>query len=137
MMSAHTDTHHGSPKLYTLILLTLMVLTTITVFASGVDFGSPTVNVVIAMVIASIKASLVALFFMHLRWDRPLNSIIFVCGLIFLGIFLIFCFIDVDTRKVVVPQTLKVPLPVAAPAPGAKAAPSVQPPEHGVPAPVH
>ncbi len=136
-MSAHTDTHHGSPKLYTLILLALMVLTTITVFASGIDFGSPTINVVIAMVIASIKASLVALFFMHLRWDRPLNSIIFVSGLLFLGLFLIFCFIDVDSRRVIVPQTLKVPLPAAAPAPGAKAAPSAQPPAHGTPAPAH
>ena len=121
-MSAHTQTHHGSPKLYTSILLILMTLTGITVFASGIDFGSPTINVVIAMVIASIKASLVALFFMHLLWDRPLNSIIFVCGLLALGIFLMFCFIDSDTREVIIPQTLKVPAKVAVP--GAKTVPS-------------
>ena len=39
--------------------------------ASTIDLGSGMTNVIIAMLIASIKGSLVALFFMHLRWDKP------------------------------------------------------------------
>ena len=58
-------------------LRALLVLTVVTVGASTIDFGSGMTNVIIAMLIASIKASLVALFFMHLRWDKPINAIIF------------------------------------------------------------
>ncbi len=115
-MSAHAHVEHGSTKLYTGVLLALLMLTAITVTASGVNFGSPIINVFIAMTIASIKASLVALFFMHLLWDKPINAIIFVCGLVFLAVFLIFCFIDVESRRDPIPATLKVPVPSAAPA---------------------
>ena len=83
----------------------LIALTVITVLAAGVNFGSTTTNVIIAMVIASIKASLVALFFMHLRWDKPLNATIFVGGLCFLGIMLTFTFMDNMTRVEVRPET--------------------------------
>ena len=55
-------------------------------------------NVVIALFIATIKASLVALFFMHLRWDKPVNAVIALAGFLFLGIFLMFDFIDFGAR---------------------------------------
>ena len=103
--SQHEHAHHGGPKIYLMILGVLIVLTVITVLAAGVNFGSTTTNVIIAMVIASIKASLVALFFMHLRWDKPLNATIFVGGLCFLGIMLAFTFMDNTTRVEVRPQT--------------------------------
>jgi hypothetical protein len=35
---------------------------------------------------------------MHLRYDKPLNSVIFVAGLFFLGLLLMLTFIDMDTR---------------------------------------
>ena len=35
-----------------------------------------------------------ALFFMHLRWDKPMNAIIFCSTLFFLGLFLIGCYTD-------------------------------------------
>ncbi len=38
-----------------------------------------------ALAIATVKAALVALFFMHLRWDKPVNAIIAVAGFLFLG----------------------------------------------------
>jgi len=98
-------------KLYAKVLAALLVLTAVTVAAAGVDFGSPSVNVVIALLIASTKASLVALFFMHLLYDRPLNALIFVVGVLMLAIFLIFTLIDVDTRPVIRPSRL----PAAAP----------------------
>ena len=103
--SQHEHDHHGGPKIYLGILAVLIVLTVITVLAAGVNFGSTTTNVVIAMAIASVKASLVALFFMHLRWDKPLNATIFVGGLCFLGIMLTFTFMDNTTRVEVRPET--------------------------------
>jgi cytochrome c oxidase subunit IV len=113
-MSAHATHHGGSARTYTLILGALITLTAITVTASGIDFGSPTVNVIIALIIASIKGSLVALFFMHLKYDKPLNGVIFLTGLVFLSVFLIFCYVDADSRPTVIPQTLKVPAPAPA-----------------------
>jgi len=85
-------------RTYAIILGILLVLTAITVAASGIHFGSPAINVVVALGIASLKASLVALFFMHLLHDKPLNALIFVAGLVFLALFLILTLIDVDFR---------------------------------------
>ncbi len=93
--------HASEVRTYSRVLGALFALTVITVLAAGVDFGSG--NAVIALVIASVKASLVALFFMHLRHERPMNAIIFVCGLLFLGVFLTLCVIDSDTRDVIRP----------------------------------
>ena len=76
------------------MLAALLVLTVITVLASTIHWGSGMANVIIAMIIASIKGSLVALFFMHLRWDKPMTSIIFCSTLFFLGLFLIGCYTD-------------------------------------------
>ena len=93
--AAHEDTHdHSSVYLYTLIAL--LILTAITVGASYVDFGSG--NIVIALFIASIKATLVAMFFMHLRYEKPVNGLIAAAGFLFLGVFLMFCFLDQDSR---------------------------------------
>ncbi len=103
--SQHEHVHHGGPKIYLVVLGALIALTVVTVQAAGVNFGSTTTNVIIAMAIASIKASLVALFFMHLRWDKPLNATIFVGGLCFLGIMLTFTFMDNTTRVEVRPET--------------------------------
>ena len=88
--------HVTSPATYRRILAALLALTVITVLAAGIDFG--TGNAVIALAIATVKASLVALFFMHLRHDRPMNAIIFVAGVTMLGIFLLLTYVDVGTR---------------------------------------
>jgi cytochrome c oxidase subunit IV len=91
-----TTEHITAPGAYRKVLGTLLALTIITVLAAGVNFGAG--NVVIALVIASIKASLVALFFMHLRHDKPMSAVILVSGLAMLGIFLIFCIVDTGAR---------------------------------------
>ena len=63
------QTHHIAPmKLYLGIGATLMILTAITVMVSFINLGGW--NVVVALIIASIKGSLVALFFMHLYYDK-------------------------------------------------------------------
>ena len=74
----------------------LLILTAITVGASYINFGSG--NVAIALFIASIKAILVALFFMHLKDDKPMYGIIAAAGFVFLGIFLMFDLLDFNAR---------------------------------------
>jgi len=97
-------------RTYGLVLLTLLVLTAITVAAAGIRFGSPAVNVVVALTIATLKASLVALYFMHLRHDRPMNALIFVTGLVFLGLLLMLTLVDVVTRLPVQPSGAVAPM---------------------------
>lgn len=99
--------HVTGPKTYGAVLLGLLVLTIITVQASYIDFGS--MNTVVALIIATIKASLVALFFMHLRHDK-FNAVIFVGGLLFLSIFLIWTLFDLSTRETILPSNLKEPV---------------------------
>jgi len=125
-MSTHkAHTHEDGAGVYVKTLVALLILTAITVGASYIDFGSG--NVVIALFIATIKASIVALFFMHLRHEKPVNSIIALAGFLFLGIFLMFCFMDQDTRKDPKPYNLPPPalnLPPGVTAPPAGAAPA-------------
>ena len=119
-MSTDTHTHaegtkhHGGPALYTANLLALMFLTVITVAAASFNFGSA--NVVIALAIASVKAILVGLIFMHLLWDKPVNAIILVAAFLFLGIFLMFDFLDVTSRKNFPPNNMT-PMEHATPVP--------------------
>lgn len=109
-MSNHAADHAHEitgPKTYSMILVALLVLTIITVAAARFDFGN--LNTVVAILIASIKGSLVALFFMHLRHDK-FNAVIFVIGLFFLAVFLIWTLFDISTRTTVLPSNLKQPV---------------------------
>lgn len=75
----------------------LLVLTVVTVLAAKFDFtkyGLPEMNIVVALAIAVIKASLVCLFFMHLFWDRPINAYIIIVALAFVGVFIAFAMTD-------------------------------------------
>jgi len=81
---------HGtatSRRTYTAVFAALLVLTVVTVLASYVDLGL--LNVVVALLIASAKASLVALFFMHLKgesrlvWGFALVPILFLALILF------------------------------------------------------
>jgi len=77
--------------------LALMILTWITVVAAGIHLGE--FNIWLALSIATIKAALVSMFFMHLRWDRPFNALVFVTSLLFLLLFLGFAITDSDAYK--------------------------------------
>jgi cytochrome c oxidase subunit IV len=93
-MAGHADSHsHGNQvghhvPMWVLVatLLTLLVLTVLTVTATWVDLGH-SVNLAIALGIATIKAILVALFFMHLAYDRPFNAIVLISALLFVMVF--------------------------------------------------
>ena len=108
MERTQAQEHHiTGPKTYLAVLLALIVFTIITVWVAQFDFGS--LNTIVALLIASIKGTLVALFFMHLRHDK-FSAIIFIGGLLFLAVFLIFTLFDIDTRQTVLPSNLKTPV---------------------------
>ncbi len=65
-------------SLYIKVLISLLALTALTVWAGNMDFGI--LNVVIALGIASIKAVLVLLFFMHLKYENKMFLVIFLSG---------------------------------------------------------
>ena len=75
------------------IFAALIALTFITVFVTYWDFGK-TPNLIIALAVAVIKASLVALYFMHLRWDSPFNSLVLIASFVFVAIIIAFALID-------------------------------------------
>jgi len=70
----------------------LLVLTYLTVTATYVDFGK--LNLWIAMIIATVKASLVALYFMHLRYDHPFYGLILIAALLFIVLFIGLVLVD-------------------------------------------
>jgi cytochrome c oxidase subunit 4 len=74
----------------------LLTLTAITVGVSYMDFGPW--NLVIAMVVATTKALLVAAIFMHLLYDKKFHSVVFSTSIIFLAIFIAFTSFDTFAR---------------------------------------
>ena len=88
--------HIASIPFYSGIFGALVSLTVLTVAVSYFDFGSA--NIFIAILIATIKASLVASFFMHLAHDKVFNTISFVGAFLFLGVFIVLSYDDLGRR---------------------------------------
>jgi cytochrome c oxidase subunit 4 len=74
------------------VFLTLIGMTVLTVAVTWHNFEGW--NLFIAMGIATVKAALVALYFMHLRYDHPFNGLVFVAALVFLGLFMSLTLLD-------------------------------------------
>src|ERR1022692_399474 len=68
--------HVDSIKTYTLVFLSLLILTAATTVVATIDLGP--FNVVMALLIAVVKMMLVALFFMHLRHSTILTKVVLV-----------------------------------------------------------
>jgi cytochrome c oxidase subunit IV len=83
---AQASEHHiVSPKIYLAIFFALLALTATTTAASYVDLY--VFNVVVALAIAVLKASLVVLFFMHVKYSPKLTKLTVISGLfVFLGL---------------------------------------------------
>jgi cytochrome c oxidase subunit IV len=88
--------HVVSWRIYVVIFLALAVLTVVTVQAAGRDFG--VLNTVIALGIAAVKATLVMLFFMHVRYSPRLTTLVLFSGFVFLGILILFTVSDYISR---------------------------------------
>ena len=100
---AHTEhptsehSHHIIPKSILLkVFLSLVVLTVVTVLVAQADLGA--LDVPVALAIAGVKAALVVTFFMALKYDKKVNTLVFSTGAIFVSIFLVFTLIDTAFR---------------------------------------
>ena len=89
-------THVIPSKIYVGIWATLMILTATTVLASFIELGF--FNIVLALVIATIKGTLVVLFFMHLRYSTKLTMVVVVTSIFFMGILFALTMTDYLTR---------------------------------------
>lgn len=88
---------HVSPKsVYYSIFAALMILTGVTVGAAFVNLGA--LNFPVALAIAIIKATLVVLFFMHVKYSSHLTKLVVMTSLFFLVILLAETFMDYATR---------------------------------------
>lgn len=126
---------HVSPVLFMVAVFgALIFLTVVTVAVSYVDLGPA--NNLVAVGVATLKAALVATFFMHLRWDKPFHALVFVGSFVFLALFIVLTLNDINTRGIVdranmvrtlestgqlAPGGIQIPAAPAAPAGGAPA----------------
>jgi cytochrome c oxidase subunit 4 len=95
---SHTDQNneiqvgHIVPiKFLTAICCLLLFLTAVTVWVSWYDFTEINIaemGIITALFVASVKATFVGLYFMHLRWDRPFIGFIFVSSMLFVVLFI-------------------------------------------------
>ena len=93
-----------SLKLYIAIFLALMVGTAITVWVAFFDLGA--LNNVVMLAVAVTKATLVVLYFMHVRWGSKLTWVIAASGFFWLLILFTFTLADYMTRGWI-PGTLR------------------------------
>jgi cytochrome c oxidase subunit 4 len=97
--------HVAAPKMYVLIFVTLLVLTGLTTAVAYINldamFGLKNfpLNTIVALAIAICKASLVGLFFMHLRWSSHLMRLVVVCAVFWLAILITLTSADFFTRN--------------------------------------
>ena len=89
--------HPSSLKLYVAIWLALLAGTGLTVFAAGMDLGR--FNTIVALTIATCKAVLVVLFFMHVKQAHErMTKVVIIAGFFFLLLLLALSMADYTTR---------------------------------------
>jgi cytochrome c oxidase subunit 4 len=92
----HDDAGHSSLRTYTVIYVWLVVLMLLTILASYLNLGK--FNLTVAMVIALVKATLVVMYFMHVKYSGRLIWIYSVGAFLWLAILLALTFSDYLTR---------------------------------------
>lgn len=90
------ETHIVPPKVYVAVFAVLLVMTATTTAVSFADLGPW--NTVVALAIAFFKATLVVLFFMHIKYSRRLMRVVIAGGLFWLAILLALTLSDFLTR---------------------------------------
>ena len=88
--------HIVPTKLYISVFVALIALTALTTGVAFINLGKW--NTVVALAIAVCKATLVVLFFMHLRWSSNLLRIVVAASLLWLAILIVLTVSDVFTR---------------------------------------
>lgn len=87
---------HSGYGVYLVTWMALLVFTSLTVTVAGMHLGG--ISVFMAILIAAIKGSIVMAFFMHLREEDPLFTILVIVALCVFAIFIGITFIDVPFR---------------------------------------
>lgn len=97
MADAHASPHHVTPlRTYIFIFFALAIGTLLTWYASTVDLGA--LNTPIALIIATTKAVLVVLFFMHVIHSTRLTWVVILASILWLGVLFVLTFADYLTR---------------------------------------
>jgi cytochrome c oxidase subunit IV len=84
-------------RIYVINGLALLAFLALTVFAAYLNLGP--FNTVVAMLISLAKGALIALFFMHLRYSKPVTWVFAGAGIFWLGILLALALSDYLTRS--------------------------------------
>jgi cytochrome c oxidase subunit IV len=92
----YSTQHVVQPRIYYAVFATLLVMTGVTVGVAYLDLGP--MNTVAAIVIACFKATIVALYFMHVKYSTRLVKLTVVAGLYWIGILLALTLSDYLTR---------------------------------------
>jgi cytochrome c oxidase subunit 4 len=98
MSDPNEHTHIDSVGTYVKVLLALLVATGLTSWVANIDLGP--FSTVVALGIATVKMTLVALFFMHIRHSTKLTKLVVVGGLLWLAILLVLTMTDFATRGI-------------------------------------
>jgi cytochrome c oxidase subunit 4 len=100
MTPSEDSSEHYAPTAagYVAVWVVLVVLATVTLFASRAVTGGW--GLVVAFAIAAAKAALVVAFFMHLAGGRPIFRIVFVIAMAFLALLVLGILADVGTRSI-------------------------------------
>jgi cytochrome c oxidase subunit 4 len=88
--------HVVPPRVYYLIFGTLIVLTGVTVGVAFIDLK--VFNTIAALTIAVVKATLVVLFFMHVKYSSRLTWVVAASGIVWLAIMFAITFADYLSR---------------------------------------
>ena len=99
-MSGH---HISSSKFLWGIGVSLFILTFITVAVTWINIPEPW-NVVVAISIAVVKATIVALFFMNLWWDSKFNIMLLVMSVVFFVLLIGITLLDTLYRSDPIPS---------------------------------
>jgi len=93
----HGFAHPASKKLLYTVFISLVGLTLLTVVANDWPLGS--LDIWVAMAIASVKAILVMVFFMHMWWDKGFNVLAFLGSVLFLALFISMTLMDTQNYR--------------------------------------
>ena len=91
--------HIVSRKVYFVIFGALIFMTVVTYFAAQIHFQREAINTIIALAIAVTKATLVILYFMHVRYSPRLTWVVVTAGFFWLGIMILLTLSDYMTRQ--------------------------------------
>ncbi|MDX1638578.1 MAG: cytochrome C oxidase subunit IV family protein [Balneolaceae bacterium] len=98
-MSGH---HISSDKILLSVAGALFILTIVTVGVHYLALPHPW-SIIVAMIVAVMKASLVALFFMNLYWDEKFNTMLFLASILFLALLVGLSMLDTMFRTDTIP----------------------------------